>query len=65
MFCTSSMVKASGARAMMRPDCNTVRHGNCVIDTSDMRVAVRANNPEYRIYVHSMPKRILPDGHRH
>ncbi len=50
---------------MMRPDCNTVRHGNCVIDTSDMRVAVRANNPEYRIYVHSMPKRILPDGHRH
>ena len=63
LSCNKRLFKASKARARMCPECSTVNHGDYVIYANDMRVAVRAGDPEHRIHAHSVPEGLLPDGY--
>ena len=60
--CKTKLFKISKSRAIRCPVCNTVNHGDYVIQAADMKLAVRQNEPGHTIYAHSVKDGILPDG---
>ena len=62
LCCKTQLLKVSKSRARRCGTCNTVNHGDYVIQIADMRVAIRQSDHEQKIYADSIQDGILPDG---
>lgn len=62
MSCGTSLPRSSRAKAR-RCKCGSVNQGDYVIYAHDLTVAARHNEYGNRVYAHSVPDGILPDGH--
>jgi DNA-directed RNA polymerase beta' subunit len=62
LCCKTPLLKVSKSRARRCHICNTVNHGDYVIQATDMKMATRQNEPEHAIYANSIQNGILPDG---
>jgi DNA-directed RNA polymerase beta' subunit len=63
LSCGSALLEVSRAKARKCLGCGSVNHGDYAIYTHDMTVVVRQNEPGSKLYAHSIPGGILPEGH--